>query len=470
MNSNRFYAIGVAALILTLAPCASGQEYTFGQWASDTGLSPEATSVNASSQGITSLEGLSDFSSLTSVELSDNDISSIESGDFVGMAELTYLGLSLNQITSVGPSYWSDLGNLTELHLAECPIATLPENGFLGLGSLEKLHLEYLPPNTPVEAGAFAGLANLTELDLSSSIVDVGPGSFSGLDSLLNLSVGGWMTTDDLASFDLIDSLTSLTLGGVSGVLEPGDLSSFNHLDQLRAYSGGITRVMPGALEGFGGSFSLELESSGALGPGSLTNADDLKGLRFETWSSTAEWDMTGADFADLAYFCIDDWGSGKPACLTLMDATLSQSAFDAIMEWADGSPLLSLDLSFSDLSGVDSFLAADPFAIHWAYGDCYFNLANVQFSGSVIDSGYADVVAMIDAASEAALNNQSWDYRDPKLHFWLTVDEALWEVIGPQVQLQQYTNVVVVETVPEPATAGLLTLCGLTLLRRRES
>ena len=59
-----------------------GVDYTFGEWATDNSLPLNATSVSTNSVGITSLDGLTDYTSLQSVSVVYDSISTVEADDF----------------------------------------------------------------------------------------------------------------------------------------------------------------------------------------------------------------------------------------------------------------------------------------------------------------------------------------------------------------------------------------------------
>ena len=77
---------------------ASGQDYSFGDWARDQGYEPGDVmpeEVDAESSGIDNLNGVGQFDWTTAptrrLWLLDNQLSSIEAGTFGGMTNLTEL-------------------------------------------------------------------------------------------------------------------------------------------------------------------------------------------------------------------------------------------------------------------------------------------------------------------------------------------------------------------------------------------
>ena len=104
-------------------------EYTFGQCAADFGLGEDSVYFSANSIGITSLEGLANnYHNLTIVDLAYNQLSSIESYQFVGHSNLLYLNLYDNLISSIESNSFHGLDNLNDLSLSSNQISTLNSN------------------------------------------------------------------------------------------------------------------------------------------------------------------------------------------------------------------------------------------------------------------------------------------------------------------------------------------------------
>ncbi len=190
MNSNRFYAIGVTTLILTLSPCAFSQEYTFGQWAADTGLPIDARVAEAAGQGITSLDGLSNYTNLSLLFLQDNQITHLESGEFSGLTLLDDLRLDGNQISSISAGVFSGVDNLLTLNLANNLVTSIDSGAFAGLGDLEILSLQ----NNQISHIAADGFSGLTGGDvflhlMGNQITSIDSGAFSVID-LFSLELG----------------------------------------------------------------------------------------------------------------------------------------------------------------------------------------------------------------------------------------------------------------------------------------
>jgi hypothetical protein len=201
---------------------ASGQDYTFGDWARDQGYSPGDVmpeDVRAGGDGIDSLEGIGDFDWTTTptetLRLGRNQISSIESGTFSGLTNLTLLLLGSNQLSSIESGDFSGLTNLTELELDYNQISSIESETFSGLTNLDGLILASNQISS-IESGAFSELTNLTELRLGfNRISSIESGDFGGLTNLLDLELyHNWISSIESGAFSGFTSLRSLFLGG----------------------------------------------------------------------------------------------------------------------------------------------------------------------------------------------------------------------------------------------------------------
>ena len=130
---------------------------------------------------------------LTTLDLDNNVISSIERGDFLGMERLQYLRLYSNKIASIDNTTLKSLRNLKYLTLNQNFLNnTLLTSGALRhLSSLRDLQL-HGNKITGIAAGSFRNLGNLTKLVLSNNqIAQMGDQGFSDLTSLQTLVLSG---------------------------------------------------------------------------------------------------------------------------------------------------------------------------------------------------------------------------------------------------------------------------------------
>jgi Leucine-rich repeat (LRR) protein len=78
---------------------------------------------------------------LEQLNLNDNQITSIDNGDFNGLSNLTSLSLQSNQITSIESGDFAGLSSLTVLDLTYNQITSIESGSFVGLGALIYLGL-----------------------------------------------------------------------------------------------------------------------------------------------------------------------------------------------------------------------------------------------------------------------------------------------------------------------------------------
>ena len=127
------------------------------------------------------------FNGLTSLKnlyLNKNQITTIEPGTFNGLTSLEDLGLEENQITTVRPGVFNGSTSLEELHLNNNQITTIEPGTF---NELTKLKILNLMRNriTAIRRGVFNGLTSLKKLDLDNNqITTIEPGVFNGLANL----------------------------------------------------------------------------------------------------------------------------------------------------------------------------------------------------------------------------------------------------------------------------------------------
>ena len=152
-----------------------------------------------------------DLTSLTSLGLQDNDLKTLPLGTFGGLTSLTFLGLSNNALTTLPTGIFKDLISLQRLWLIHNnTLAKLPAGIFDGLTSLEWLSLQYNALTT-LPAGIFNDLTSLTKLDLNDNTLTTLPvGIFNGLTAVTSID----MIHNELTSLPdgLFKGLTALNL------------------------------------------------------------------------------------------------------------------------------------------------------------------------------------------------------------------------------------------------------------------
>ena len=136
------------------------------------------------------LVGSHDLAAIWWLDLSSDQITSLQEGDFDGLTGMYRLDVGANSLTSLPEGIFAGLTGLRELFLHFNALTTLPEGVFQGLANLEWLTLHQndlaaLPPRV------FDGLSRLKQLSLISNSISTLPETvFQGLSSLEDLHLG----------------------------------------------------------------------------------------------------------------------------------------------------------------------------------------------------------------------------------------------------------------------------------------
>ncbi|XP_078616212.1 uncharacterized protein LOC144884634 [Branchiostoma floridae x Branchiostoma japonicum] len=126
-------------------------------------------------------------STITSLHLSRNTISTLSRSDFSKYTRLNSLYLGSNQISMIHNGTFQDLTSLTNLYLSSNQLTNLTSGTFDGLGKLWSLYLEGNQLTT-LPAGIFEGLGKLFTLKLNSNrLTNLTGGMFQGLGELQQL-------------------------------------------------------------------------------------------------------------------------------------------------------------------------------------------------------------------------------------------------------------------------------------------
>ena len=215
--------------------------------------------------GITSLVGIQNLTSLTYLDLSLNSINDIST--LSGLTSLTYLDLSGNLLSDI--SALSGLMRLSGLWLGHNSISDV--GALSGLTSLTSLSLG---SNSISNISALSGLTSLQNLYLySNSISDVG--ALSGLASLTYLDLGG-NSISDVSALGGLTSLTYLALyGNLLSDLSP--LSGLANLEDLRLHINSISDLS--ALSGLTSLEGLYLDYNSISDIGVLSGLTSLSVL-----------------------------------------------------------------------------------------------------------------------------------------------------------------------------------------------
>jgi hypothetical protein len=164
----------VVVAVLMSPMTASGQNYTFGDWAKDHGYSPgdvmpSTVTASRSSPAIDDLSGIGRFDWTTTptetLNLTSNNISSIEPSDFSELTNLTGLYLFFNRLSSIEPGDFSGLTSLMWLNLESNQISSIEAGAFCEQVNLEDLSLRDNATLTALNLEA-ADFSNLTSFDV----------------------------------------------------------------------------------------------------------------------------------------------------------------------------------------------------------------------------------------------------------------------------------------------------------------
>jgi Leucine-rich repeat (LRR) protein len=199
------------------------------------------TTLDLSSVGLTLLEadvvaGLTSLTSLTSVNLQDNEIGPDGAQALAGLTGLTSLILGINTIGAEGAQALKGLTRLTDLELGNCKIGDRGVQALAGLTSLTTLGLG---DNDISDEGAWAlsGLTNLTELFLWKNAIGAdGAQALKGLTGLTKLDMlENRIGSDGAQALKGLTALTCLNLSdnnlGDEGVQALKGLTALTWLD-----------------------------------------------------------------------------------------------------------------------------------------------------------------------------------------------------------------------------------------------
>ena len=181
---------------------------------------------------------VADLASFTdTLEMPNESIASLKTGDFAGLTNVTDLLLGSNTFTTLPANVFSGLSSLTSLNLEQNELSSLLANVFSGLLALEKLRLGD-NDLTALPAGVFSGLTALKVLKLEdNNLTSLDARQFSGLTSLEEITLNG-------------NALTALSAGLLAGLTS---------LEELGLRDNDLTSLPAGLFSGLAGLTQLTL-------------------------------------------------------------------------------------------------------------------------------------------------------------------------------------------------------------------
>ena len=132
----------------------------------------------------------SDLSALSKLDLGSNDLSSLSADLFSELSSLSWLSLSFNKLGSLPSGLFSGPSSLRTLNLSYNKLGGLPTDLFSDLSALRTLNLSS-NKLSGLPADLFSGVSSLSWLSLSfNELIGLPAGIFSGLSSLRSFYLG----------------------------------------------------------------------------------------------------------------------------------------------------------------------------------------------------------------------------------------------------------------------------------------
>ncbi len=188
------------------------------------------TSLAVTGQSLSSLQS-NDFAGLSGLEelnLFSNELTELPSGVFAGLSGLTHLGLENNDLTTLPDGAFADLANLEILRLNNNLLTWLPPDAFAGLSALEELYIKSNPQLSCIHAGQFDGLSGLKLLLMDDTqLGNINPAHFTrwSLNQLEHLRLGETLITDSPLAFATYQAVLPALVEGNTYVQNTGDLT-----------------------------------------------------------------------------------------------------------------------------------------------------------------------------------------------------------------------------------------------------
>ena len=147
--------------------------------------------IVAASSASDECTSITDLATITTLDLDDMMIATLQSGDFAGLSGLTIFRLAGNSLTTLPDGVFNGLSAVTLLSLRRNQISTLDANAFSGLPALITLNLEE-NELTALDPDLFDGLPALFILNLENNdLTALDADLFDGLPTLTNMNLRG---------------------------------------------------------------------------------------------------------------------------------------------------------------------------------------------------------------------------------------------------------------------------------------
>ena len=280
------------------------------------------------------------------LNLFNDGITTLQSGDFDGLSALMYLTLDSNSLDALPAGVFNDLGALTELALTNNSLTALPAGVFDDLGALTQLHLNN-NSLTALPAGVFDSLSALTGLGLGgNSLAALPAGVFDELGALTLLRLGG----NSLAAlpagvFDDLSALTELWLGGNSlAALPAGVFDDLNALTTLELRNNGLTALPNGVFDDLTALTTLELHNNGltALPNGVFEELNSLERLYLDNnaLATLPDGVFEGLNSLEQLYLATNPGAPFAPTAVALPDdGTVPEVGGTVTLDGSDSGP-----------------------------------------------------------------------------------------------------------------------------------
>jgi Leucine-rich repeat (LRR) protein len=244
------------------------------------------------------------LNTLSILDLSRNDLTTLQTGQFVGALSLKTLDLTKNHLTELRAGIFDGLAQLQRLLLGLNLIVFVDGKAFQGLSNLRELGLNRNRIRD-VQPGVFDGTSSLARLDLSENYIPaLFPSMLGGLSALEELDLSNNpISSIAPESFAEVSHLRILKLSKTKLLrLKSRVFDGLNHLQTLFITNGYLQEIAPEVLS-------------------SLTSLTflNLEGNSLETLNACAVAQMFG----------------GKQAALRLISLTNNPITCDCRMKWA---------------------------------------------------------------------------------------------------------------------------------------